>query len=88
MLSIENISDITALDHQYYRFGKVMLSHIDGSIYKSHMYNNPQLWYILNGSRHSISNTIVLDHLNLTSQKIHIVDDYDLDLIPIGNPLK
>lgn len=89
IITIENISDITVLDHQYYRFGRVMLSHVDGFIYKSHMYNNPQLWYMLNGSRHALSNTAVLDHLNLTyHHKIHIVDDYDLDFIPIGNPLK
>ena len=88
ILAIENISDITLSDHQYYRFGKVMLSQVDGSIYKSHMYNNPQLWYMLNGSRHALSNTAYLDHLNLTYHKIHIVDDNDLDFIPIGNPLK
>ena len=72
----------------YYRFGKVMLSQVDGSIYKSHMYNSPQLWYMLNGSRHAISSAAVLDHMNLTYHKTYVVDDYDLDLIPIGFPLK
>ena len=87
--SIYNISDITEEDHEYYSFGKVMLSRMDGHVYKSHLYTNPQLWYLQDGKRHAISNKYILDAHNLTHSKhIYIADEYDLELIPVGAPIK
>lgn len=83
------ISDITEEDHEYYSFGKVMLSRIDGHLYKSHLYTNPQLWYMQDGKRHAVANKSILDMYNLTHNKhIYIADEYDLELIPVGSPIK